>query len=233
MHVLKTILAVYFLIMIMPALTGTIHGTVSLKQLPALRSDTRSRPYDPTETPIESPLELRGKTLMEVVISISDDNPLDGEFTTKLKDDSEIPPSKEIIQINKTFIPFVLPIVKGTTVNFPNRDPFFHNVFSLSPISRFDLGKYSQQSNPKSHTFNQVGISQIFCDIHRNMKAYVLILENSYFTQPNRTGGFTLTNLPEGKWYIRTWHPHYRESKQEVHVDPQSEIEVNFELEIK
>ena len=81
----------------------------------------------------------------------------------------------------------MLPVVRGTTVAFPNDDPLFHNVFSLSRAKSFDLGRYPRGS-ARSVTFDRAGIVQVFCHIHSDMSAVALVLDNPYFVRPMRRG---------------------------------------------
>src|SRR5688572_22432618 len=89
-----------------------------------------------------------------------------------------------IKQEGETFIPHVLPIVKGTTVDFPNLDPIFHNVFSLSGAMSFDLGRYPQGSS-RSVRFDQPGVVPVFCHLHSDMSSIILVLDNALFSVPD------------------------------------------------
>lgn len=114
--------------------------------------------------------------------------------------------SQAIRQINKQFIPEVLPVLVGTTVEFPNNDIVYHNVFSLFKAKPFDLGIY-EQGGSKSVTFDQSGLVKVYCNIHSQMVAYVLVLENPYFTITDREGRFMIPDVPEGAATVRTWYP--------------------------
>src|SRR5262245_53709763 len=109
-------------------------------------------------------------------------------------------------QVNQSFRPRVLAIPVGTTVDFPNLDPIFHNAFSYSKTKRFDLGKYGQGKS-ESVTFNKPGVVQIFCDIHSNMSAYIYVADTAHVTQPDGKGQFVLPDIPKGKYTLRLWHP--------------------------
>ena len=97
-------------------------------------------------------------------------------------------------QHDERFLPHVLPVVRGTTVAFPNDDPLFHNVFSLSRAKSFDLGRYAQGS-ARSVTFDRSGIVQVFCHIHSDMSAVALVLDNPYFAVPDAAGRYTIPRL--------------------------------------
>lgn len=109
-------------------------------------------------------------------------------------------------QKGKTFVPTVLPILVGSTVQFPNSDPFFHNVFSLSLGNSFDLGHYPRGKS-KSVTFKKVGVVSVYCNIHPSMKGYILVLQNPYFAKVGKEGRFTLKDLPAGDYELVVWHP--------------------------
>ena len=124
-------------------------------------------------------------------------------------------------QINKQFVPEVLPILVGTTVEFPNDDTIYHNVFSLSRVRPFDLGIYAQGvSQPV--TFDQPGLVKIYCNIHSQMVGYILVLSHPYFAVTDRRGAFRLADAPLGKATIRVWYAKTRQQlQQSVQVTPQ------------
>ncbi len=128
-----------------------------------------------------------------------------------------------ITQINKRFIPNVLPVLVGTTVEFPNEDTVYHNVFSLSKVKPFDLGIYPQGSQ-KTVTFDKPGLVKIYCNIHPQMLAYILVLANPYFTITDADGHFEIHNVPEGKTVIRTWYPRAKKYPEQKIVVPREGI---------
>lgn len=120
-------------------------------------------------------------------------------------------------QKDQTFSPRVIAVAAGETVEFPNLDPIYHNVFSPSPVRRFDLGKYPRGQS-RSVTFPRPGLVNVFCDIHSNMEAYVLVLPHHAFARPDRDGRYELPALPAGRYVVRVWHPDFREQRREVTV---------------
>jgi len=114
----------------------------------------------------------------------------------------------QMAQKDTAFVPHVLPVVVGTTVAFPNEDPIFHNVFSASAVHKFDLGLYPQGKS-RSTTFERPGIVQIGCNVHAQMSAYVVVLDEPYFAVPNTRGVYELTGLPLGSYTIEVWHPDF------------------------
>jgi hypothetical protein len=115
------------------------------------------------------------------------------------------PPRRQLLQKNKTFAPHLLVIPVGTAVDFPNQDPFFHNVFSLFEGKRFDLGLYESGSS-RSVIFNRPGISYIFCNIHPEMSAVVIAMDTPFYAISDRTGNVTIPNVPIGRYDLRVWH---------------------------
>jgi plastocyanin len=110
-----------------------------------------------------------------------------------------------IVQKNKEFHPHVLAVPVGTAVEFPNEDPFFHNVFSLYKGKRFDLGLYEAGSSRKV-VFDKPGVSFIFCNIHPDMNAYVLALRSPYLSVSDRNGHAQITEVPYGKYRMQIWY---------------------------
>lgn len=117
------------------------------------------------------------------------------------------PPSEhaEMAQRDEQFVPHVLPVSRGTTVDFPNEDGLFHNVFSLSSAKTFDLGRYPRGQR-KSVTFDRAGSVQLFCHIHSDMSAVVLVLDNPYFTVPAEGGQYAIDGVPPGEYTVVGWH---------------------------
>jgi len=116
---------------------------------------------------------------------------------------NEPPPteSAEIRQRDKHFLPELLPITAGQAVSFPNGDPFYHNVFSPSPVHKFDLGQYPEGQS-KSKRFPSVGVVDVFCNIHPQMAATILVLPNRRWARADAEGAFRLADLPPGHWTI-------------------------------
>jgi plastocyanin len=114
-------------------------------------------------------------------------------------------PAPQIAQINKSFNPHVIVIQVGTPVQFPNRDPFLHNVFSLFDGKRFDLGFYEAGSSKTVH-FDRPGVSFLFCNIHPEMSGAVVAVDTPYFGISDRSGRLTLPNVPDGRYQLNVWY---------------------------
>ncbi len=114
-------------------------------------------------------------------------------------------PHPRLVQSDKQFEPRLLVVPVGTAVEFPNKDPFFHNVFSLFEGKRFDLGLYEAGTTRTVH-FDKPGISYIFCNIHPQMSAVVIALTTPYFAVSTAQGEITIPNVPPGRYMLNIWY---------------------------
>lgn len=128
--------------------------------------------------------------------------PMDPALEEKLLD--EPPPVHSVRQVNKTFAPAVSAVIRGTEVSFPNDDMIFHNVFSLSKAKRFDLGLY-KSGTTKSITLTRPGIIDVYCNIHPEMAAKILVLDNPYFAITGADGSFKIDGVPPGTYPYVAW----------------------------
>ena len=116
-----------------------------------------------------------------------------------------VPMHAVLAQKNKMFEPHLLVVTRGSTVDFPNRDPWFHNVFSLFNGKRFDLGLYEAGTSRTVH-FDRQGVSFIFCNIHPEMSAVIVVLGSPYFATTDKSGDFTIQNVPAGSYMLHLWN---------------------------
>ena len=115
-------------------------------------------------------------------------------------------PTKEVEQKDLTFVPALLPIEVGTKVQFPNLDDQYHNIFSYSPVKRFDLGRYRPEERPiPSVIFDKPGLVTLRCDIHEHMRGLILVLNTPYFVMTDTAGYFRLDKLPPGRHTLKAW----------------------------
>jgi plastocyanin len=110
-----------------------------------------------------------------------------------------------LAQHHKSFQPHLLVVPVGAVVEFPNRDPFFHNVFSLFEGKRFDLGLYEAGST-RNVSFDRPGVSYIFCNIHAEMSAVVIALDTPYFGISNSSGEIIIPEVPTGRYTMKVWY---------------------------
>ena len=108
-------------------------------------------------------------------------------------------------QRNETFVPHVLAITTGTTVDFPNSDTFYHNVFSLTKTKPFDLGRYAA-GHSRPVRFDRPGIVRVFCDIHSHMNAFILVFSHPFFAFTDAGGRYRIDNVPPGNYAVIAWN---------------------------
>ncbi len=139
------------------------------------------------------------------------------------------PPEKHPVldQRNLQFHPEVLPILVGTTVDFPNRDNLFHNVFSYSRPKEFDLGRYPKDDSRSVH-FDRPGLVRVYCDIHADMYATIVVLPHPFFAMPDDDGTYTIRRVPEGKYTVVFWVDRNVVERRSIVVRAGETPEVNF-----
>ena len=141
-------------------------------------------------------------------------------------------PRGSMAQVEERFEPHVLPVLKGAKVDFPNRDDVYHNVFSLSSTRTFDLGRYPRGSS-KAVTFPKTGVVQVFCHIHSDMSAVILVLENDRFAAPDSAGRYVIDGVPPGEYTVVGWHERTRPVRQRIRVTAGATTEINFSLPLE
>jgi hypothetical protein len=118
----------------------------------------------------------------------------------------------------------------GSTVEFPNDDPIFHNAFSVSGDNRFDLELYKR---PKTgaHVFQNPGIVRVYCNIHPQMSAIVVVRDNPYFARVSKDGSFRIEGVPAGKYTLKAFHERGGEAAAEVSVPAEGEAKADLKLD--
>ena len=134
-------------------------------------------------------------------------------------------PRFKIVQQHKRFEPHVLAVPAGSVVDFPNLDPFFHNVFSMFDGKRFDLGLYEAGAS-HSVTFDRPGIVYIFCNIHPEMSAVVVVTDTPHYAISDKAGKFSISNVPSGRYLLNVWH---ERGKPEVASDFPRQVTISQE----
>lgn len=138
-----------------------------------------------------------------------------------------------VAQKGAVFSPHVLPVMVGTTVEWPNDDDIYHNVFSMSDPKKFDLELYKGNPPDKRVTFDKPGRVDVFCSIHENMHCIVLVLENPYFASTDESGRYAITNVPPGTYKLEAWHERLPADEREITVPTNGEVKADFVLGIK
>ncbi len=130
---------------------------------------------------------------------------------------TSVSPVPKIAQKDQMFQPSVLAISVGSTVEFPNLDPYFHNVFSYSKTKKFDLGRY-EQGKSKPVTFDKPGLVKIFCEIHYSMRAYLHVLATPYFAVSDEHGAFSIAGVKPGIYTLHVWQENQPDLTKEITV---------------
>lgn len=151
---------------------------------------------------------------------------LEGSFPTL----TETSPTAQLGQKGFQFTQTLLPVRKGTRVEFPNQDDAYHNVFSYSKPKRFDLGRYRKDEKPASQLFDQTGVVKLYCEIHAHMRATILVLDTPHFVKTEADGRFklTLTNVPPGKYSLKAWVNERTTREGTVEVKESGSARVDF-----
>jgi plastocyanin len=130
----------------------------------------------------------------------------------------------------KAFVPRVLVVAVGATVDFPNEDPIFHNVFSVSGDNRFDLDLYKRPKSG-SWTFQHPGIARVYCNIHPQMSAVVVVRDSPFFTKAATDGSFVIENVPAGKYALKAWHERGGEASIDVVVPADGKVQAQLVMD--
>ena len=130
----------------------------------------------------------------------------------------------------KTFVPRVVVVAVGGAVDFPNEDPIFHNVFSVSGENRFDLDLYKRPKSG-SWTFQHPGVVRVYCNIHPQMSAVVVVRDNPYFAKAAPDGAFSIPDVPPGRYTLKAWNERAAEVGRELVVPAQGDVEAALTLD--
>ena len=143
-------------------------------------------------------------------------------------EDRELPRVK-LDQRRETFVPHVLAIMTGTTVDFPNSDATFHNVFSLSKTQRFDLGRYPQ-GRSKSVRFDRPGVVRVFCDIHSHMSAFIVVFSHPYFAVTDADGRYRIDGIPAGTYSVSAWYEGDTRDTRNITIPESGNADLDFTI---
>jgi plastocyanin len=127
------------------------------------------------------------------------------------------------------FVPHVLVIQAGTTVEFPNSDPVSHNIFSISEAKRFNLGLYSR-GTMRRIKFDRPGVVGLLCNVHLEMAAYIVVVKNPYFAQAGFDGTYWIDDIPAGRHRVRCWHERFPAQERTVQAPETGSVRVDFSM---
>jgi len=177
---------------------------------------------------IKGSVTIAGRPTADVVVS------LEGIPPQAVKGQTAPAKGKAVIdQKDLKFSPRVLAVMVGRTVDFPNNDKTFHNVFSNSEAKKFDLGLYPSGQS-RSANFDKPGVVKILCNVHPNMEAYVVVKQHPFFSVGDERGNYSISGAPLGKYRVEVWHPQYGVKSAPVELVSGGEVlAVNFELKDK
>jgi plastocyanin len=177
--------------------------------------------------------QLRGVSAPEPEISRSLDEY--GELVVFLEGDlpaEEKPIRTELIQQNHRFEPQMLVIPVGSSVSFPNADPIFHNVFSLSSVKKFDLG-YFPAGQTRVIKFDAPGVVQVYCHLHPNMYAAIVVVPNRWYARPAEDGTFSLKDIPPGAYHVVAWHMSAGFFRRQVQVPANGTVNLDMNIPVR
>lgn len=210
------------LLTVLTAAAGTIIGTVRAEGRPELGESGKSGKYDSRKFKFVEKFDY--PQLTDFVVYI--DQPVTNA-------PAPAPKTLQVItQRDAVFRPHVLPVLAGTTIEWPNKDDIFHNVFSMSEANPFDLGLY-KDPEVKKVKFAQPGRVDVFCSIHSKMNCVILVMQNPFFAATDKQGRFRIENVPAGTYKLKAWHERLPADVREVVVPETGDVHVQFTLGVK
>jgi plastocyanin len=194
---------------------GTIHGRVELRHVPSAPERR------PTVAQLGTPPPLDATDYLKSVVYL--------ETAPRAAFDQAEPGHAVMDQRNETFVPHLLAITTGTTVDFPNSDQIYHNVFSLSKAKTFDLGRYAA-GHSRPVVFDRTGIVRVFCDIHSHMNAFILVFNHPFFAITDAEGRYHIDNVPAGSYNVIAWNEGLSSDPKGVTVPDGGSAALDFTL---
>ncbi len=203
----------YFLLIYLAAISifgAVIEGTVPLPAPPAAISAAK---YNVKTSAAVAPPEPPMAAIY-----------LEGHFPANTNASTTV----QMAQKGYQFSPGLLVVQTGTTVEFPNKDDDYHNVFSYAKTKRFDLGRYKKEEKPAAQKFEKPGVIKLYCEIHEHMRGTILIVDSPYFTKSKPDGTFRLENLPPGKYELKAWIDEKKIYSKPIELKGDETVQVQF-----
>ena len=186
---------------------GTLTGKITVTA-PARKAPQANTTYDEYGYSQPAPASSQPSLPEEVVIYLKK---VPGKYS----------PPKKHVQLDQKFLQFttrVLPVLKGTTVDFTNHDPVYHNVFTNSQLNQFDFGRKKKGETASIKMDHSEVPVKVFCEIHNAMKAFILVLDNPFFTKAGPGQTFTIKGIPPGTYTMVAWHDYWQPVEQKVTI---------------
>jgi plastocyanin len=208
-----------------PAQAGTISGTVRAQGKEGADQDATTGKYESRKFKFLE--RINYAELKDFVVYI--DQPTGEKAAPPSRPVQVI--TKRVTQKGAMFTPRILPIMVGTTVEWPNKDEIFHNVFSISDAKQFDLGLY-KDPEVKPVVFDKPGRVDVFCSIHSSMNCIVLVLETPHFSATDDKGRYSINAVPPGTYRFKAWHERLPCQVKEITVPESGDVKLDFVLGI-
>lgn len=205
---------------------GTITGTVRAQPKEGTEDTAGGGKYDSRKFKFAERIDYSG--ISEFVVYLEG---AAGTNAAPPEKPAQVVTNRRISQKGAVFSPHILPVMVGTTVEWPNYDEIFHNVFSISETKPFDLGLY-KHPEMKRITLDKPGRVDAFCSIHKTMNCVILVLENPYFAATDERGRYSIPNVPPGAYKLRAWHERLPGQFREITVPETGEAKADFTLGI-
>jgi plastocyanin len=163
---------------------------------------------------------VNGHPTSDVVISLEGIPPLSEKNPHPAANHQHV----TMVQRDQKFSPYVLPVLVGTTVEFPNDDKIWHNIYSASKVKKFDLGLYGPGQS-KTVTFDTPGVVRILCNVHPTMEAYIVVEDRPSFASPDARGNYRFEGIPLGSYHVQVWHPSLGVKTESFTLERAGEVE--------
>ncbi len=190
-----------FVLFAAAAVAQDVTGTILIKKRLTKRSVTATVSVYQRGTTVELGKDAAADPIAfeesRVVVYLEGALPVDQQDST--------PFTAQIQQLDRRFVPDLVVVPVGSTVSFPNMDPIFHNIYSLSKPKTFDLGSYDK-GQTRRVVFKKAGLVEIYCHLHPNMAATVVVTPNRWYARPDKTGQYRIPNVPPGQYTVVAWH---------------------------